>query len=312
MATKATSALDTQSERLVQRALDVASQNRTTLVIAHRLSTIRNADLIIVMTQGEVVEQGTHNQLVENGGFYAELVHKQLIATEEHDGYSDATQDDKTSVDDDYSIVDEKDTMAINILTKRPSIASSVEVLDTERRRELEMERKYKHSKTPFSRVFYEMRPEWPLIALGAFGGALAGCAFPISGLLIAMLITMMIDPTSVMRPGPMAGTNLYAFLFLIVAIAALVGISAQIGAFEAAGERYTKRLRGRLFRAFMRQEIAYYDDEANNAAALTSMLALDAKNVNEIISKIVGEISSMISTGVTGKLYCCIFHNKY
>ncbi|KAI8142620.1 P-loop containing nucleoside triphosphate hydrolase protein [Fennellomyces sp. T-0311] len=304
---EATSALDTQSERLVQRALDVASQNRTTLVIAHRLSTIRNADMIIVMTQGEVIERGNHTELVAKDGLYADLVRKQLIATENEDGESDTTQEDIPADGD--SIIDEKDEIAINILTKRPSIASSTEVMDAEQRREREMERKYKHSKTPLMRVLREMRPEWPIIALGVLGGALSGCAFPVSGLLIALLITRMIDPTVELRPGPMAGTNLYAFLFLIIGIAAFLGIAFQIGGFEAAGERYTKRLRGQLFRAFMKQEVAYYDDESHNTGALTSMLALDAKNVNEIISKIVGEISSMISTGITGFVIAFVYN---
>ncbi len=71
---EATSALDTASERLVQDALDRLSQGRTTLVIAHRLSTIRNADKIVVMDGGRVVEEGSHDQLMAKGGAYARLV----------------------------------------------------------------------------------------------------------------------------------------------------------------------------------------------------------------------------------------------
>lgn len=75
---EATSALDAQSERLVQSALDGLSQGRTTLVIAHRLSTIRNADKIIVIADGQVAQQGTHDQLMAEGGAYAELVRLQF------------------------------------------------------------------------------------------------------------------------------------------------------------------------------------------------------------------------------------------
>ena len=70
---EATSALDTESERHIQDALQLLQQNRTSIVIAHRLSTIESADKIIVMDQGKIVEQGTHQSLLEKKGVYAQL-----------------------------------------------------------------------------------------------------------------------------------------------------------------------------------------------------------------------------------------------
>ena len=75
---EATSALDTESEQHVQAALDTLMQNRTSIVIAHRLSTIENADRIMVMEQGEIVESGTHADLMALGGHYAKLYQKQF------------------------------------------------------------------------------------------------------------------------------------------------------------------------------------------------------------------------------------------
>src|SRR5690606_35581741 len=75
---EATSALDAQSERLVQQALDELSAGRTTLVIAHRLSTVRQADKIVVIEAGRVVEEGNHDQLMAKGGAYAALVRLQF------------------------------------------------------------------------------------------------------------------------------------------------------------------------------------------------------------------------------------------
>ena len=74
---EATSALDTESEKLVQDALEKMMQNRTSIVIAHRLSTIQNADLIVVMQKGEIVEQGTHTELIAKNGVYRKLVDMQ-------------------------------------------------------------------------------------------------------------------------------------------------------------------------------------------------------------------------------------------
>lgn len=74
---EATSALDTESERLVQKALENMMKNRTSVVIAHRLSTIQNADLIVVMSKGEIVEQGKHNELLAKKGVYHGLIEMQ-------------------------------------------------------------------------------------------------------------------------------------------------------------------------------------------------------------------------------------------
>jgi len=76
---EATSSLDTESERLVQDAINNMMQNRTSLVIAHRLSTIRHADEIIVLQQGEIVERGTHEQLIVHNGIYRKLVDMQEV-----------------------------------------------------------------------------------------------------------------------------------------------------------------------------------------------------------------------------------------
>jgi subfamily B ATP-binding cassette protein MsbA len=76
---EATSALDNESERLVQDALQRLMKGRTTLIIAHRLSTIEHADRIVVMSQGKILEQGTHQGLLDLGGAYFRLHHKAEI-----------------------------------------------------------------------------------------------------------------------------------------------------------------------------------------------------------------------------------------
>jgi ATP-binding cassette subfamily B protein len=75
---EATSSVDTRTEVLIQKAMDDLMKNRTSFIIAHRLSTIRNADLILVMRDGDIVEQGTHKELLAQNGFYAELYNSQF------------------------------------------------------------------------------------------------------------------------------------------------------------------------------------------------------------------------------------------
>jgi ATP-binding cassette subfamily B protein len=80
---EATSSVDTRTEVLIQKAMDNLMRNRTSFIIAHRLSTIRNADLILVMDEGDIVEQGKHEELLAKNGFYAELYNSQFDYTEE-------------------------------------------------------------------------------------------------------------------------------------------------------------------------------------------------------------------------------------
>ncbi len=77
---EATSSVDTRTEVLVQKAMSALRSDRTSFVIAHRLSTIRDADLILVMEAGQIVEQGTHTSLLETGGAYARLYEAQFAA----------------------------------------------------------------------------------------------------------------------------------------------------------------------------------------------------------------------------------------
>ena len=75
---EATSSVDTRTEVLLQEAMDKLMEGRTSFVIAHRLSTIRNADIILVMDHGNIIEQGNHEALMAKGGFYADLYNSQF------------------------------------------------------------------------------------------------------------------------------------------------------------------------------------------------------------------------------------------
>ena len=75
---EATSSVDTRTEELVSKAMDTLAKDRTSFIIAHRLSTIKNADLILVMNEGNIIEQGTHEELIKKKGFYEKLYNSQF------------------------------------------------------------------------------------------------------------------------------------------------------------------------------------------------------------------------------------------
>ena len=78
---EATSSIDTRTEIKIQKAFHTMMNGRTSFIVAHRLSTIRNADVILVMRDGNIVEQGTHKELLAKNGFYAEIYNSQFVST---------------------------------------------------------------------------------------------------------------------------------------------------------------------------------------------------------------------------------------
>ncbi|KAG2199508.1 hypothetical protein INT47_009962 [Mucor saturninus] len=323
---EATSALDTQSERLVQNALDKASSNRTTIVVAHRLSTIVNADLIVVMDHGIMIEQGKHNELLQLNGVYADLVRKQAIDTTDTSKIKNIDPDLLLQQEEQeiQEQVREKEAHKLSKLASKNNNEKDVKVesenkdriyLDSNNNSSVtldaydlkiskqEQEKKImKKQKAPMKEILIQMKPEWPFLVSGVLGAVLAGCIFPIYSFLFSKVITTISDPSSTnIAPGPLKGTNLYALLFFIIGVCAFIGYSAQNVSFELAGESYTKRLRYNLFAAYMRQEIGFYDMEENNTGALTTMLAVDAHNVNEMVTKVWGDVTQFSTTMAVG-----------
>ena len=95
---EATSALDTRTEQEIQTALDIVSQNRTTLVIAHRLSTVIHADEIIVLKDGGIAERGTHGELIDRDGLYASMWNRQREATQAEETLKKVRESDDLGV----------------------------------------------------------------------------------------------------------------------------------------------------------------------------------------------------------------------
>ena len=77
---EATSSIDTRTELKIQEAFNKLMEGRTSFIVAHRLSTVRNADILLVMKDGHIIEQGTHNELVKKGGFYSKLYYAQFAS----------------------------------------------------------------------------------------------------------------------------------------------------------------------------------------------------------------------------------------
>ncbi|WYZ42253.1 hypothetical protein EsH8_V_001148 [Colletotrichum jinshuiense] len=119
---EATSALDPHAEGIVQRALDSVSKDRTTIVIAHKLATIRNADNIVVMSKGKIVEQGRHDDLVALDGAYAKLVKAQDLSVEKKDSIDDNSDSDETETVEPVQSLAKYDTAVVQRLASQMDV----------------------------------------------------------------------------------------------------------------------------------------------------------------------------------------------
>uniref|UniRef100_A0A8K9XY09 ATP-binding cassette sub-family B member 5 n=1 Tax=Oncorhynchus mykiss TaxID=8022 RepID=A0A8K9XY09_ONCMY len=288
---EATSALDTQSESVVQAALDKARAGRTTIVIAHRLSTIRTADVIAGFSNGEVVEQGTHRELMAKKGVYYSLVMQQSQGKPEEDEEDPVEEDNPPKYEDlDYVLYDSSDMDELEVGNEegienggfeKNSISSGrVEMKPTRRKSKKSKKDKKKPDEAPdipFTRILALNKPEWPYMLVGTLSSLVGGAVYPCVAIIFAKIIGVFseVDP-EVKRQK----TMMFSLLFLLIGGVAFVTYFLKGYMFGKSGELLTMRLRRQVFHAMMRQEIGWFDDNNNAVGVLTTRLATDASLV--------------------------------
>lgn len=288
-----------------------------------------NADHIVVLDHGVIIEQGTHQQLIELKGTYADLVSKQQIDIHES-GVAEEVKEKEYDAEDllrqeemavKQQMIDHEKQQPLTKIMTGLSGRSNNEDLEKEHVPDIDAyelklaeEKRKKQDilkqRAPVVKVFWDMRPEWPYLFFGIVGSAIAGAVFPLYSFAFSHVITILSVPGNDIRPSPLGGTNLYAFLFFIIGIAAYIGNWGQFAFYEICGEKFSKRFRVRVFEAYLKQEIGFFDQEENNTGALTTRLAIDARNVSEMITKTWGDITNLISTVICA--FAIAFSNSW
>ncbi|KAF9444209.1 P-loop containing nucleoside triphosphate hydrolase protein [Macrolepiota fuliginosa MF-IS2] len=292
---EATSALDTQSEELVQDALSKATQGRTTITIAHRLSTIKNSDKIFVMSAGKVVEEGSHEELMNLKEVYFRLVEAQGL--KKQTGGAPTPLGTSTPVTRRESMEmekeKEKDSADLEDVYEKglPQLADAVPAKPNAK------EKNYSSSYL-FMRMASLVRDEWANYMLGAMFSIAVGLVYPAFGILYSVSIDGFAQPDPHVRR--LKGDR-NALWFFVIAILSSAMMGAQSYFLSSGAATLTTRLRQLSFRAVMRQDVQFFDSERNSSGILTSRINGDPGKVKGLAGITLGTIIQGLATITAG-----------
>uniref|UniRef100_A0A8C1Q8V2 ABC-type xenobiotic transporter n=1 Tax=Cyprinus carpio TaxID=7962 RepID=A0A8C1Q8V2_CYPCA len=269
---EATSALDAESETIVQAALDKVRLGRTTIIVAHRLSTIRNADVIAGFQNGEIVELGTHDELMERKGIYQSLVTMQ-VRNPQYSTYTHKLCIKLWHVAVEYERFPSVSSLNDRTLFRQKSRSGS-------EKDQQDKEKQTNEEKVPnvsFLTVLKLNHPEWPYIVVGVLCATINGGLEPAFSVIYSKIISVFAETDQELIR---KRSELYSLLFAAIGVVSFFTLFFKGYCFGKAGEILTMRLRLKSFNAMMRQDLSWYDDTKNNVGALTTRLAADTAQV--------------------------------
>lgn len=287
---EATSALDANSERIVQDALDKASHGRTTIVVAHRLSTIKDASCILVVGNGEILERGTHDELLQAKGIYATLVANQKVA---RGNSAVATSANQTPLPGGESNEDGGPTEA-----DLDRIHSTLQPAGQEAE---------KDKRIPFFTLFIRLiklgRKYWTYYALGLIGSIAVGISYPAIAILFGKSIAAFQHPDRQQVKRDLTEKALWYFL---AAIATGIASWFQMAPFSNMGWNTACTLRSKTFRAIMRHDVSWFDK--NEAGSVTASLSEDPQKVQGLFGMTLGQIVGALATIFAGVIIGLVY----
>ncbi|KAG8637944.1 ABC transporter B family member 15 [Manihot esculenta] len=294
---EATSALDSESERIVQEALDKAAVGRTTIVIAHRLSTIRNADIIAVVQNGQVMETGSHDELMEiEDGLYTTLVRLQ-------EREKDITNEDDQCYIPSSSLISKIDmnntsSRRLSMVSRSSSANSMAPSRASVTGEDIQLEEQ-NFPVPSFRRLLALNLPEWKQAGFGCLGAILFGGVQPLYAFAMGSMISIYFytDHDEIKKQ-----IRIYALCFLGLAIFSLIINIVQHYNFAYMGEHLTKRIRERMLSKILTFEVGWFDQDENSSGAICSRLAKDAN----VVRSLVGDRMALVVQTVSAVTIAC------
>ncbi|KAJ5518676.1 ABC transporter integral membrane type 1 [Penicillium expansum] len=278
---EATAALDSQSEKDVQEALNAAASGRTTIIIAHRLSTIRNADRIIVMADGKILNEGTHTELMRKCSLYQELVGQQEFSLNNRE---------------------EKDLAMQIVQTKtqpgRVSIRTSAAPAEDD-------SSSAAHFGSSIKIIWGLNNPEVLYTSAGIVLSVLAGATYPIQAIFFGNGIISILNPS--LSTGGHT-TQYWAKMYLIHGFIVLLVYCLRGYCFAVSACRLSLRTRSELFKTFLFKSIPFFEEKDHSTGALVSFLSSETVKVIGVSGTSLGLVAESIMMLGTGIVIGCIF----
>lgn len=290
---EATAALDTKLESTVQEALDRAAEGRTTIVIAHRLSTIKNADNIVVISRGQIVEQGTHDKLLQLDSVYASLVQAQEIIMKINIGKDTSIQsgpEEAESVDGCEKL--EPDRTA----TSTPNMVAM--------KSDKENHRGY--STWELVKFGWEMNTgEHMTMTIGLIVNFLVGCDVAIQAIIMGNSINSLLSPGTSLSG---LGIGFWCWMFFMLGLVNLLfhftgGLTLAKGS-----ARFIGNVRQCAFAAMLRQDMEFYDSDIVTSGALASFLTSESNALAGLSGSTLGTIVSDVGSIFVAIIVGCAF----
>ncbi|KYQ92143.1 ABC transporter B family protein [Tieghemostelium lacteum] len=291
---EATSALDSENERIVQEAIDILMKGRTTILIAHRLSTIRNADVIVFVKGGVVVEKGTHDELMAMQNHYFRLVEKQQ--QQQINNILETGRSRRSSTFSDVNPLLDSFRPSARNLRARPNGQSSQKSSKGKKKKSAE--------DVPLSRVMKYSSPETLLFIFGVLAAVGTGGVYPAFSIIFTEMLTIFQHPDG---DYVKSHANYIAIWFMVLAVGAGICNFFQAFLFSVIGEKLTFRLRRDCFKSIMRQDIGWFDLPENSTGKLTAHLASDASLVQGMTSQRLGIMIQNLMTVLGGLIIAFI-----
>lgn len=314
---EATSALDNKSEKVVQAALDSASSGRTTLVIAHRLSTVKNADLIIVMEKGIIIESGTHDELMKLKKYYYNLVKNQEIKIKEETEKESSDSDEEADPDEIHQTQFVEPVPSRRETTILSRIASSISMSRRQTTGGIsdlsysnQPVKEFRFRDMPWKRYIKYNKPYWLSNLLGFIGALFNGAMQPA----FAFIFSEALNVFTKQGDDLIDGGRFWGIMFIVLGVANFLSFYFNFGGFFIAGEELSYDLRKKMYNNMIRQEVGFFDtndigdgseqapdgNSNTSTGTLTAKLATEAGLVHGLNTNI-GQVFQQIVTVVGG-----------